>query len=217
MRRSENDMIAGRQFDFPSGSIVVFDRGYVDYEWYGNLTNKGVSFVTRVKKNAVHRVIDRLEVKANTGVTSDQVIELTSARAIKNGAPLLRRVGYRDPETNQFYEFLTNNFQLSASTIAAIYKDRWKVEIFFKTIKQNLKIQHFVGRSRNAILTQIWIAMIAYLLVSFTRFCAKSGWTVQRIMRVLQMSLFEKKTLRQLLNPSPPPNPKDHPQMRMAL
>ncbi|MFL0798442.1 MAG: transposase, partial [Cellvibrionaceae bacterium] len=105
----------------------------------------------------------------------------------------------------------------AASTIAAIYKDRWRVEIFFKTIKQNLKIQHFVGRSKNAILTQIWIAMIAYLLASFTRFCAKVGWTVQRIMRVLQVSLFERISLRQLLNPAPPNRQKSHPQMRMAL
>ena len=88
----------------------------------------------------------------------DQVIELSSAHAIKRGAPRLRRVGYRDTETNRHYQFLTNNLTLSATTIAAIYKDRWKVELFFKAIKQNLKIKTFVGTSRNAVMTQIWIA-----------------------------------------------------------
>ena len=214
---NENDMVEGRKFQFPKGSIVAFDKGYVDYEWFGNLTNQGVSFVTRLRAKSVYRVVERRDIIVGSGVTSDQIIELSSAHAIKRGAPTLRRVGYKDPETGRFYQFLTNNFTLAASTIAAIYKDRWKVEIFFKTIKQNLKIKHFVGRSKNAILTQIWIAMIAYLLVSFSRFCAKAGWTVQRIMRVLQVSLFERKSLRQLLNPDPRPKEKGHPQMRMAL
>lgn len=214
---NENDMVAGRKFCFPKGSIVVFDKGYVDYEWFGSLTKQGVSFITRLRAKSVYRVIERRECVAGSGVTSDQIIELSSAHAVKRGAPTLRRVGYRDPESGRFYTFLTNNFTLSASTIAAIYKDRWRVEIFFKTIKQNLKIKHFVGRSRNAILTQIWIAMIAYLLISFTRFCAKAGWTVQRIMRVLQVSLFERKPLRQLLNPDPKQKEKGHPQIRMAL
>jgi len=214
---NENDMVEGRKFDFPKGSIVVFDKGYVDYEWFGSLTNQGVGFVTRLRAKAVYRVLERRDITPETGVTSDQIIELTSAHAKKRGAPLLRRVGYRDPETGRKYQFLTNNLKLAASTIAAIYKDRWRVEIFFKTIKQNLKIKHFVGRSRNAILTQIWIAMIAYLLVSFTRFCAKAGWTVQRIMRVLQVSLFDRIPLEELLNPPPPDKQKSHPQMRMAL
>lgn len=213
----ENDMVEGRKFRFPKGSIVAFDKGYVDYEWFGSLTTQGVSFVTRLRAKAVYRVIERCEIDSQTGVISDQIIELSSAHAIKRGAPRLRRVGYRDAETGRFYQFVTNNFTLSAATIAAIYKDRWRVEIFFKTIKQNLKIKHFVGRSKNAILTQIWIAMIAYLLVSFTRFCAKASWTVQRIMRVLQVSLFERKSLKQLFNPDPPPKQKGHPQMRMAL
>lgn len=214
---NENDMVEGRKFQFPKGSIVAFDKGYIDYEWFGSLTNQGVSFVTRLRAKAVYRVTERRPVVPNSGVTSDQIIELTSAHAKKRGAPRLRRVGYRDPESGRFYEFLTNNVVLAASTIAAIYRDRWRVEIFFKTIKQNLKIKHFVGRSKNAILTQLWIAMITYLLVSFTRFCAKAGWTVQRIMRVLQVSLFERKPLKQLLNPPPPDKQKSHPQMRMAL
>lgn len=214
---NENDMVEGRRFSFPKGSIVAFDKGYVDYEWFGSLTKQGVSFVTRLRSKAVYRVLERRPVATQSSVTSDQVIALSSAHAIKRGAPRLRRVGYRDPDTGKHYEFLTNNFTLAATTIAGIYKDRWKVELFFKAIKQNLKIKAFVGTSKNAVLTQVWIALIVYLLVAFARYSAKEGWTVQRMLRVLQLNLFERKALAQIFNPSPPPNQKDLPQMRLVL
>lgn len=213
---NENDMVEGRKFSFPKGSIVAFDKGYVDYQWFGSLTKQGVSFVTRLRAKAVYRVLERKSVDKQTGVTSDQIIELSSAHAIKRGAPRLRRIGYRDPETSKRYEFLTNNLRLSAATIAAIYKDRWKVELFFKAIKQNLKIKAFVGTSKNAVLTQIWIALIVYLLVAYARHSAKQGWTVQRMLRVLQLNLFERRALAEILNPSPPPSQKDQPQMRLV-
>lgn len=214
---NENDMVEGRRFRFPKGSIVAFDKGYVDYQWFGNLTKQGVSFVTRLRSKSVYRVLERKPVTKQTGVTSDHTIELSSAHAIKRGAPKLRRVGYRDADTGKHYEFLTNNFTLSAVTIAAIYKDRWKVELFFKAIKQSLKIKAFVGTSKNAVLTQVWIALIVYLLVAFARYSAKAGWTVLRMLRVLQLNLFERKALKEIFNPSPPPNQKDQPQMRLVL
>ncbi len=213
----ENDMVQGRKFNFPKGSIVAFDKGYIDYEWFAGLTEQRVSFVTRLRKGTVYQVRERREVVANSGVTSDQVIELTSAHAKKRGAPLLRRVGYRDPETGRFYEFLTNNFQLAARTIAAIYKDRWQVELFFKAIKGCLKIKKFVGHSRNAVLTQIWIALIIYLLLAIARHSAKQGWTVARMMKVLQVNIFSRKTLKELLNPDKSRQKKSDPQMRIAL
>ena len=117
----------------------------------------------------------------------------------------------------RYYRFITNNFKLSVRTIAGIYKDRWQVELFFKAIKQNLKIKAFLGSSRNAVQTQIWIAMISYLLMAYARHCAKKGWTVQRIMRVLQISLFERRPLQELLNPPPPDKQKSDLQMRIAL
>jgi len=214
---NENDMVEGRKFSFPKGSIVAFDKGYVDYQWFGGLTKQGVSFVTRLRSKAVYRILERRPVDKQAGVSSDQIIQLSSAHAIKRGAPRLRRVGYRDADTGKHYEFLTNNFALSAATIAAIYKDRWKVELFFKAIKQNLKIKAFVGTSKNAVLTQVWIAMIVYLLVAFARYSARDGWTVQRMLRVLQLNLFERKPLVNIFNPSPPPNQKDQPQMRLVL
>ena len=210
-------MIEGRKFDFPKGSIVAFDKGYVDYHWFKLLTDKGVFFVTRLRAKAVYRVEERRYADSSKGVLSDQVIQLSSAHAIKRGAPKLRRIGYRDVTTGKFYEFLTNNFQLAAATIAAIYKDRWQVELFFKWIKQNLKIKAFVGTSRNAVLTQIWIAMITYLLLAFARHSAKSGWTVQRIMRVIQLNLFDRRSLKSILMPDPPDHKKSEPQMRLAL
>lgn len=212
-----SDLIEGRKFDFPRGSIVAFDKGYVDYGWYKSLTDKGVFFVTRLRPNSVYNVIERRSVENQTGVTSDQIIQLNSQHAIKRGAPKLRRVGFSCPDTGRHYAFLTNNFTLAATTIAAIYKDRWQVELFFKAIKQNLKIKTFVGTSKNAILTQVWVAMITYLLLAFARHSAKTGWTPQRIMRVLQVNLFERKSLKEILNPGPPRHKKSEPQMRFAL
>jgi putative transposase len=213
----ENDMVQGRRFDFPKGSIVAFDKGYVDYQWFKSLTDKGIFFVTRLRAKAVYRIEERRAIDPMSGVLSDQIIQLNSAHALKRNAPKLRRIGYRDAETGRFYQFLTNNFKLCAATIAAIYKDRWQVELFFKAIKQNLKIKQFVGTSKNAVLTQIWIALITYLLLAFARHSAKSGWTPQRILRVIQMNVFERKPLKELLNPEPPPKQKDQPQMRLVL
>jgi len=210
----EGDLIQGRQFCFPKGSIVAFDKGYVDYGWYGLLTKQGVSFVSRLRPNAVYKVT---KTHRSVGVDSDQTIELTSAHAKKQGAPKLRLIDFTCPDTQREYRFVTNNCKLAASTIAAIYKDRWQVELFFKAIKQNLKIKAFLGSSKNAVMTQIWIAMISYLLVAYSRHCAKKGWTVQRIMRVLQVSLFERKPLVELLNPEPPDKQKRDPQLRIPL
>lgn len=213
----ENDMVQGRQFAFPKGSVVAFDKGYVDYQWFNSLTGNGIFFVTRLRAKAVYAVKERLSVDREAGILSDQIIQLNSAHAKKRGAPLLRRIGYRDPQTGKFYQFLTNHFGWSARTIAAIYKDRWQIELFFKAIKQNLKIKAFVGTSRNAVLTQLWIAMITYLLVAIARHSARKGWTVQRMLRVIQLNLFERRSLREILDPDPPRNEKGEPQLRFAL
>jgi putative transposase len=113
-------------------------------------------------------------------------------------------VDYRDPETGKHYEFLTNNFSLCAQTIAEIYKERWQVELFFKWIKQNLKIKAFVGNSKNAILTQIWIALCTYLILAYLKFSAKLGWSLQSMLRLLQLNLFMRRDLMALLRGDPP-------------
>ncbi len=199
-----SDVEMGRTLAFPSGSIVVVDRGYNDYDWYNQLTEKGIFFVTRLKANAQYRVINRQPVLKNKGLTSDQTIRLTSIQAARKCPGQLRRVGYRDITTGKHYIFLTNNFKLAAKTIADIYKARWQVELFFKWIKQNMKIKSFIGTSKNAVMTQIWIAMCVYLLLAFIKFQSKMNKTMQQILRLLQLNLFEKRDLMALLRGDPP-------------
>ena len=191
-------------------SIVVMDRGYTDYAWYNPLNNNDISFVTRLKTNAQYRVIERRTVLKTKGLTSDQTIELIGARAA-NCPIRLRRIGYQDADTGIQYTFLTNNFTLAAITIADIYKARWQVELFFKWIKQNLKIKSFLGASKHAVMTQIGIAMCVYLLLSYIKFLHKIQPSLQQMLRLLQLNLFERRDLLELLRsdlPEPlvPPN-----------
>lgn len=213
----DHDVPVGRRFIFPKGSLIVVDKGYTDYGWYKQLTEGGIFFVTRQRKNARYRVLERRAVSCLRGVTSDQVIELTGLQFQKTFMPSLRRIGYRDPETGKHYVFLTNHFGLSAKTIADVYKDRWKVELFFKAIKQNLKIRAFVGNSKNAVLTQIWVALCAYLILSYLKFLSKTGWSQQRILRVLQTNLFSKLDLFTLIKPPPFSATGSPPQMTLCI
>lgn len=200
----EHDVTVGRKLDFPKGSIVAIDKGYNDYGWYNQLTEKEIFFVTRLKTNAKFRVIARHSVIKSKGLSSDQTIEFTGIQTAKKCPVSVRRIGYRDPQTGKRHVFLTNNFKLSSKTIADIYKARWQVKLFFKWIKQNLKIKSFVGTSKNAVLTQIWIAMCVYLLLAFIKFQSKLTKSLQQILRLLQLNLFEKRDLMALLRGDPP-------------
>jgi len=137
------------------------------------------------------------------GLTSDQIIAFTGTQTAKKCPLPLRRIGYRDPETGKHYVFLTNNFKLTANTIADIYQARWQVELFFKWIKQNLKIESFIGTSKNAVMTQIWIALCVYLLLAYIKFQSKLNKSMQQILRLLQLNLFEKRDLTALLRGDP--------------
>lgn len=195
----DHDVTVGRTLNFPKGSIVAVDKGYNDYAWYKQLTDKGIFFVTRLKNNAKTRVVSRRSVLKSKGITCDQTIEFTGITASKNCPVQLRRIGYRDALTGKKYIFLTNNFKLAAKTIADIYKSRWQVELFFKWIKQNLKIKSFIGTSKNAVLTQIWIAMCVYLMLALIKFQSGLEKSMQQILRLLQLNLFEKRDLMALL------------------
>ncbi len=198
-----HDITAARSLQLPKGSIVVFDRGYTDYAWYHHLHAQGTFFVTRQRRNARYRVTERRRVDTSKGLTSDQTIQLTGTKA--HLCPIaLRRIGFKDTGTGIQYVFLTNNFQLAAGTIAAIYKARWQIELFFKWIKQNLKIKTFLGTSRNAVLTQIWAALCMYLLIAYLQFMSKLGHGMQQILRLLQLNLFERRDLMALLRGDPP-------------
>ena len=197
------DVTIGRTLQFPKGSMVAIDRGYNDYAWYNQLTEKGIFFVTRLKSNAKTRVAQRRPVLTEKGLSSDQSIEFTGVQTAKRCPIRLRRIGYRDLETGKHYVFLTNNFKLAAKTIADIYKARWQVELFFKWIKQNLKIKSFLGTSKNAVMTQIWIALCVYLLLAFIKFQSRMNKSMQQILRLLQLNLFEKRDLMALLRGDP--------------
>ena len=170
------DIEAARALRLPKGSIVAADRAYMDFAWIDSLISQGIFLVTRLKRGVRYRVVERREANRRLGVTSDQTIEFTSARGRRRCPRRLRRIGCRDPDTGKRCVFLTTNFDLSAKTIADIYKARWQVELFFKWIKQNLKVKSFVGTSRNAVLTQLWIAMCMYLLVCHVKFLSRRGW-----------------------------------------
>jgi len=200
----KHDVTVGRTLKFPKGSIVAIDKGYNDYGWYNQLTEKGIFFVTRLKTNAKYRTVCRRPVLKNKGLICDQTIQFTGVQTARKCPVPLRRIVYRDAETGKRYVFLTNNFKLSAKTIADIYKARWQVELFFKWIKQNLKIKSFVGTSKNAVMTQIWIALCVYLLLAFLKFQSGLQKSTQQILRILQLNLFEKRDLMALLRGDPP-------------
>jgi hypothetical protein len=191
-----------KSINLAKGSIVVEDRAYTDYRWFCQLQEKGIYFVTRQKTNATYRVSERRQVNKKQGLCSDQTIVLTGAKG-RLRPHLLRRVGYRDPETKKHYVFLTNNFKLSAKMIADIYKERWQIEIFFRWIKQNLKIKAFIGNSRNAVMTQIYVALIAYLLLCMFKYLSKIPVALQNLIRVIQLNLFRRCTLEELFEPPP--------------
>ena len=204
-----HDVTIGRTLSLPAESIVVVDRGYTDYAWFKALADKGIFFVIRQKKNARYRVTERRAVPKGKGLLCDQTIQITGTKAKSCPIPL-RRIAYRDAETGQRYVFLTNNFRLAARTIADIYKARWQVELFFKFIKQNLKIKTFIGTSKNAVMTQVWIAMCAYLLLAWIKFSSQIDLSMQQMLRLLQLNLFDRRDLIQLLKgdpPEPPGNP----------
>jgi len=197
-----HDSKVAKSLSFAKGSIVVEDRAYTDYKWFCQLQENGTFFVTRQKTNAVYTVTERRQVNKNQGLCSDQTIMLSGPKG-QLCPHLLRRIGYRDPETKKHYVFLTNNFKLSAKTIADIYKERWNIEIFFRFIKQNLKIKAFVGNSRNAVMTQIYVALIAYLLLCMLKYISKVPVGLQNLIRVIQLNLFRKCSLEELFKPPP--------------
>lgn len=196
----EHEIRKARSLSLPKGSIVVEDLGYTDYAWYAQLTAQKIFFVTRQKRNARDEVLECRKVNKNQGLLSDQTIRLTGAKA-QDCPVLLRRIAYLDAATGRRYVFLTNHFRLSAKTIADIYKERWQIEIFFRFIKQNLKIKAFIGNSKNAVLTQIYAALIVYLLLCYLKFLCNLSITLQNCIRILQLNLFRTCALQELFQP----------------
>lgn len=184
---------------WPVGSIVTIDRGYLDFARLQALHQQQVSFVTRAKDNTSYTRIASREVDKSTGLRSDQTILLATPKSKDAYPDRLRRVSFRDPETNNYLVFLTNRFDLPALTIAEIYRKRWSVECFFKWIKQNLSIKHFLGNSINAVKSQIWIAVCVYLVVVIARKRLNLPAMPQLLLNIFEVNMFEKIALDQLV------------------
>lgn len=202
-----HDLTVAKDLTFAPGDLLVFDRAYIDYGWLFDLHQQGVWFVTRLKTNANYEVVAAQD-PAGEAILADQVIRLSSPRGQAAYPAPLRRVHYRDPETGKEYVFLTNRLDLTALEIAALYRHRWQIELFFKWIKQHLKIKAFYGTSKNAVLIQVWTGLIAYLLLFWLKLRSTVGWGLLELTRLVQTRLMERCRLWDLLCPrakAPPP------------
>ena len=195
-----SDVKVAHTLKFDPGTIVVYDRGYNDYLLFGRWTDQGLYFVTRMKDNAVFEVVEEKPIPHNRNLLKDQIIRLTGFTAEERCPHLLRRVEFYDQEKDTIFVFLTNHFKLGSTTIAAIYKDRWQIELFFKALKQNLKIKTFVGTSPNAVKIQIWTALIAILILRFLQLQARFKWSLSNLVALLGMNLFPHRDLWTWLN-----------------
>jgi hypothetical protein len=210
------DVHVARTLHFEPGTILVIDRGYVDLAWFGRLTAAGVFFVTRPKTGMVLRVVESRAVSERSRVIADEIIEFTSAQGLRDCPYQMRRVTVVREDTLEPFEVLTNNLVLAASTIAAIYKDRWQIELFFKALKQNLKIKTFVGTSANALKIQIWTALIAMLLLKYLQLRSAFAWSLSNLTALLRMNLFVHRDLLTWID-KPFTDPPDLPQFASQL
>jgi hypothetical protein len=177
-----------RQLRFEAGTIVVCDRGYIDYGWFRSLTEEGVFFVTRMRTDMVYRIAEERAVPQNRQVLADQVVYLGSHNH-RLEVPL-RRLEVWQEEQQEKLVFLTNHLSFGATTVAAIYRDRWQIELFFKALKQSLRVKTFVGTSPNALKTQIWTALIAMLLLKYLQLRSRYGWSLSNLVALLRQQLF---------------------------
>jgi hypothetical protein len=189
------DVTVAHQLAFAPGTIVVDDRGYNDYRLFAEWTETEVFFVTRLKANAQFEVVEEREPPQHRRILNDQTIRLTGSGGPEKCPHLLRRIEAVREETGDILVFLTNHHGLGASTIAAVYKERWQIELFFKALKQNLKIKTFVGTSANAVKTQIWTALISMLLLRYLQLTARFNWSLANLVALLRMNLFTHRDL----------------------
>jgi hypothetical protein len=194
-----HEIRVARTLALPPGSIIVVDRGYADYVLFGKWCAEKVYFVTRMKQNASFEIIVHREPKGEN-ILMDNIIRFTGYYAKKHCPYTLRHVVVYDPKKDEEIIILTNHLDFSAKTIADIYKDRWQIEIFFKTLKQNLKVKTFVGTTENALMIQIWTALIAMLLLKYLQFISKLGWSLSNLVALLRWNLFTYCNLHEWIN-----------------
>ncbi|MGA9577680.1 MAG: IS4 family transposase [Terrimicrobiaceae bacterium] len=213
-----HEIRVARTLQWPPGSIVVMDRGYVDYRFLDSLEDHGVFFVTRLKEGAVFSVEAEFSAAKGT-ILADQMISLPGSGKSAKALRILRRVVVWDEAAEREIVLLTNNMKLAASTIAAIYKSRWQIELFFKALKQNLKIKTFVGTTPNAVRIQIWTALIAILVLKYLQMRSRLSWSLSNLLALLRLNLFVHRDLWAWVDEpfSPPPQPGFEMQTTMAF
>ena len=182
-----------------AGAYYLMDKGYVDFNRLYKLIHlKRAFFVTRAKSNMIYETIAHMPVDQETGVIKDETIKLIGLKTSKDYPEYIRMVTYEDFATNTVYNFLTNDFELSSLTIAELYRERWKVELFFKWIKQHLRIKSFYGTSQNAVYSQIWIAVCSYLLIAIMKKRIGLDQSLYTLSQTIGLTLFEKVPLKEL-------------------
>jgi hypothetical protein len=194
-----HEIQAARTLRFAPGTIVVMDRGYFDYALFASWCAAGVFFVTRLKSNALYRVVGRRFVPFGRNIRSDEEIVLTG-KAAEGLSQRLRRIVVWDEENQQEIVLLTNHLEFGSTTVAAIYKDRWQIELFFKALKQHLKIKTFVGTSENAVRIQIWTALVAMLLLKMQQMKSRFGWSLSNLAALLRLNLMTHRHLQEWLD-----------------
>jgi len=200
-----HEIQVARRLRFAPGTILVFDRGYADYRWFESLTQQGVFFVTRLRHDAHYRVLEKRPLPQRGHILSEQIIRLGSPHYRQRSS--LRRIVVEVPEWDHPLVLLTNHLGLGSTTVARIYQERWQVEVFFRTLKQNLRIKTFVGTSANALKIQIWAALIALLVLKYLQLRASYGWSLSNLVALLRQQLFVYRDLLAWLNQpfEPPP------------
>lgn len=186
----KHDVTIARKISLSPQSIVAMDRGYNDYRLFAYWTENQIYFVTRLKENADYTVIEKRQVPFNRNILSDELIQFNGHYARENCPHTLRKVTVWDKEQDREIVLLTNHLEFGATTISAIYKDRWQIELFFKALKQNLKVKTFVGTTENALYIQIWTALIAMLLIKYLKFKSKFNWSLSNLVAFLRWNLF---------------------------
>jgi IS4 transposase len=186
----KHDTDVARKVPLSAYSIVAMDKGYNDYGLFAHWTENDIFFVTRLKKNADYTIVEDRQIPQRRNILSDQLIRFTGYKAGKKCPHILRKIVVWDKEQDREIILLTNHLKFGATTISAIYKERRQIELFFKTLKQNLKVKTFVGTSENALLIQIWTALIAMLLIKFLQFKSKMNWSLSNLVAFLRWNLF---------------------------
>jgi hypothetical protein len=215
----KHDVTLAKVLNLNRGSIVAMDRAYNDYKMFARWTEGGVFFVTRMKDNAIYEVVERKRLPINRNILSDEIIRLTGVKAAEKCPHLLRRVVVWDPDNEREIVLLTNHLKFGATTIADIYKDRWQIELFFKALKQNLKIKSFIGTTENALRIQIWTALLALLLLKWLHYLSRGPWSFSNLVSLLRFNLFTYRDLMKwITNPfNTPPLAPEATQLALPL